>query len=147
MSEELRSKLARHREEKQLDGFSQRLEDIRVERFLTRDNVAREALGQFDKFSQISTPPNTTIAEDASPEDIARWYTRLLHDANIESRFYCSTGFEYFAWMLCETTGSRWLSSLRAVIGNDLDFIAARGRSIASVLEDEYEYLGFYSTY
>ncbi|MBF5000913.1 hypothetical protein IRT45_27620 [Nocardia sp. BSTN01] len=147
MSEDLAKKLARHREEKSLDAFAHRLKGIRVEQFLTHEEVPREALSQLDTFSKLSTRPNTTIASSASPEIIERWYSELLHDAQLESRFYCSTGFEYFAWMQCDVSGAQSISSLRGSIGNNLDFIAHRGRSVASVLEDEYDYLGFFSDY
>ncbi len=95
---------------------------------------------------KTSSTPFVRVPDGSTEAVIGTMYRQLLAVAGIRDRFYCRTGLETRPWMDCVVTGPDWLRSLRAEVGESLDFVSHDMTALAMTFDDEHELLGFFAT-
>lgn len=141
-SDSIRRKFKLHEDQRRASELPRLLEGLEVQGFVRADELPQQLLETLANFATTANPHQRIYAGTAKPR-IDQWHTDLLRRARIGDRFFLRTGLEYFPWADCRVVDPGWLDTVRAVLGQDLAFIAADRNSAALTLPVGHELLGY----
>jgi hypothetical protein len=142
-SEELRQKILLIKEKKEAALLPRRLAGVQVIGYVGDSEIPSWVSEALRECRSVVASPQSRINGDSEGPRLDEWSLRLLRSAQIDERFFCSTGMRNFPWIDCRVSGSNWIGSIREVFGGDLYFISRDKTSLVVIFEEEYEYIGF----
>jgi hypothetical protein len=142
---------ARARRLKLLDAkktreLTERLTWLRVISFHGYTALPTWVRDRLDEVWSTDSIPDATLRDSADHPTVRAWISSFIAGAGVGDRFSVHTGIEHYPWMVCETSGERWLDDLiEQVCGGayELVLVAGDGAVLVAIHEDEWQYRAY----